>query len=163
MPGVVPIGAAAGKVDPVFVTAEGICLRHGAWDLSSGLPECRLLEGPMPGRLPVYILGEEHPDPRVLAAAAVAVEWRDAVAPGLTRPLPLVEVDASNLHYRLLADRRTSQVRVVVRRGDGGEARLDYGQPPNQPLPRVALIEAAERSNARRGGSGTRARRRSPP
>jgi hypothetical protein len=140
---VVPKGAAAGKVQPVFVTAEGICLRHGDYDVASGLPRCELISGPTPGSLPLYILGQEHPDPRVLAAAAVAREWRDEMKPLVANAPRLVEIDANNLHYRMLADRRTSQVRVVLRRSDGGAARIDYGLPPGQPLPRVSIADKA--------------------
>ena len=60
--------------------------------------------------------------------------------PGAPR---LVGVDASNLHYRLLADRRTSQVRVALRRSDGGVALFDYGLPPGQPITRVAVADKA--------------------
>ena len=141
---VVPDGSAIGAVAPVYVTAAGICLKHGVYDLASGLPTCRLLSGPIPGSRPVYILGREHPDPRVLAAALVAAEWRDEMRPLVPDAPRLVEVDASNLHYRMLADRRISQVRVVLERAGGGTTRLDYGLPPNPSLPRVAITQKAQ-------------------
>jgi hypothetical protein len=140
---VVPDGAAVGRVPPVYVTAEGICLSHGEYDLDSGLPRCRMISGSTPGSLPLYILGKRHPDSRVIAAAAVAREWRDEMIPLVPGAPRLVGVDASNLHYRLLADRRTSQVRVALRRSDGGVALFDYGLPPGQPITRVAVADKA--------------------
>ena len=90
------------------------------------------------------MVGQLHPDPRVLAAAAVAREWRDEVAARLPEAPPLCEVDASNLDYRYLADRQTSEVRVALRRADGGVARFDYGHPPGQPWPRVAVADKVQ-------------------
>lgn len=141
---VVPAGAALGRVDTVFVSAKGICIRREPGSGASGLPVCRLREGVLPGSAPIYRIGKEHPDPRVLAAAGTAVEWREQVR--MRRPaMPeLTEVDASNLGYRLLADPIYSEIRVVLRRRDGGATLLDYGHPPGSPYPRVAIEDKVE-------------------
>jgi len=140
---VVPDGAAAGRVNAVFVSADGVCMWRAPGAGASGLPECRLLEGVVPGSLPVYQIGQEHPDPRVLAAASVAAEWRDEIHTRLTVAPQLLEVDASNLDYRLVADPSYSEVCVVLRRRDGGVASLAYGHPPQSPFPRVANEDKA--------------------
>ena len=83
-------------------------------------------------------VGVPFPDPRVIAAAGVAVEWRD----GLAEQVPaaeLVEIDTSNLNYTLAADGRFSEVRVGLARVDGGIAWFDYGHPPSTQAPRVAV------------------------
>ncbi|MEE2888431.1 MAG: hypothetical protein VX951_13455 [Planctomycetota bacterium] len=136
---VVPEGLAAGRINPVLVSAAGICIRCEPGSAPSGLPVCRLLDGVLPGSLPIYQIGEEHPDPRVLSAASAAVEWRDQVRTRHPAMPELIEVDASNLGYRLLADPNYSEICVVLRRQDGGATRLAYGHPPGSPYPRVAI------------------------
>lgn len=136
---VIPQGAAAARVEPVFVSVDGICIRREPGSLPSGLPVCRLLDGVVPGSDPIYQLGEEHPDPRVLAAARTAVEWRDEVGSGFPAAPELLEVDASNLDYRMVADRQYSEICVVLRRQDGGSAVFGYGLQPGSPFPRVAI------------------------
>ena len=142
---VIAEGPAARHVAPVYVTAAGICLYRSEHGAGSGLPVFRIIEGPLPGSLPVYILGEEHPDPRVLAAAAVALEWRDELAPLVPGVPDLVEVDASNLGYVLLAEQDLSEVRVSLRRADGGVALFGFGHPPGDRVlgERVAVADKA--------------------
>ena len=140
---VVPVGVAAGRVDAVFVAADGVCVWREPGSDASGLPECRLFDGVVPGSLPVYQLGQEHPDPRVLAAASTAVEWRDQIDTRLAEAPRLVEVDASNLNYRLVADPNYSEVCVILRRADGGAVSLAYGHPPQSPFPRVTSEDKA--------------------
>ena len=82
-------------------------------------------------------LGELHPDPVVRAAARVAAEWRDEIAPAVDGVPALVEVDARNVGYRFVGDRRWSEVRVGLRRGDGAIVYLSYGHPPGVDAPRV--------------------------
>jgi len=105
-----------------------------------GLPRVHLLE---PGTPVDLAWGAPHPDPRVLAAAAVAVEWRDELTPLVADAPQLIEVDAANLGYRYLADGRWSEIRVGVRRGDGDIAYLGYGHPPGSAAPRVAAADKA--------------------
>ncbi|MCA8957486.1 MAG: hypothetical protein KDC87_15540 [Planctomycetes bacterium] len=138
---VVATGPIAGRVASVLVTATGHCLPKAPGDGPSALPRCPLHDGPQDGMLPLWLPGRPHPDPRVVAAAGVAQEWRDKLAPQVPDAPALCEVDAGNLGYRLFADRRTAEVRVGLRRPDGVVARFDYGHPPDQPLPRVDIAD----------------------
>lgn len=140
---VVPVGSAAGRVPAVYVTADGICVRRSTYDLASGLPRCPVLDGPVRGSLPHFLLGRTHPDPRVLAAAAVAREFCDEMRPLVPGAPALVEVDASNLAYRLLDSQNVSEVRIALARRGGGVTRFDYGHPPGSPMLRVALADKA--------------------
>jgi hypothetical protein len=71
--------------------------------------------------------GEPFPDDRVLAAAAVAAEWRDVIrasCPGAPR---LLEIDPHNLGWRFLAHPSYTQIVVLLERSDGGVASFQYG------------------------------------
>jgi hypothetical protein len=102
------------------------------------------MDGVLPGSMPVYELGKEHPDRRVLAAAKTAVEWRDQICEQLPSVPELVEVDASNLGYRLVADSTYCEICVVLRRQSGGTAVFGYGREPGSPFLRVAAKDKAQ-------------------
>jgi len=76
------------------------------------------------------VFGEAFPDPRVQAAARVALEWREQVAPGFADLPSLREVDASNLGGRYVADLNYSEVLIGVD-ADGADDEmvfLHYGR-----------------------------------
>lgn len=138
---VVEVKAPGGRL---LVDRHGVCLPPTR--LSSGLPRTVLtgLPGyPAGGSRAPARLGMPHPDPVVRAAAAVAVEWRDEMAPLVPEAPPLVEVDASNLDYRFLDEARVSEVRVGLRREDGQLVYLAYGRPPGARLERVPVATKA--------------------
>ncbi len=141
---VVPSGRVAGQVPVVFVSADGVCMQRDPAVESSGLPICRLMDGVLPGSIPVYELGKEHPDRRVLAAAKTALEWRDQICVQLPSAPELAEVDASNLGYRLVADSSYCEICVVLRRQSGGTAVFGYGREPGSPFLRVAVEDKAQ-------------------
>jgi hypothetical protein len=118
----------------VLVDGEGVCLPAVG---ETGLPRTVVLRGP--GASADRLLGKRHPDPRVRAAALVAVEWRAELRSRVPAAPPLVEVDATNLGYLFLADGRWSEVRIGLARADGGIAYLAYGHPPRSRAPRVAI------------------------
>lgn len=124
--------AAAGSL---LVDRRGICLPHVA---VSSLPMTVPVDA-APGTPP----GTAHPDPGVRAAAAVAHEWRSELAAAVPEAPALLEVDATNLGYRFLADRRWSEVRVGLARDDGAVVWFDYDHPPDSPLPRVPSSDKA--------------------
>jgi hypothetical protein len=129
----------------LLVDRHGVCLppTHSP----SGLPRAVLtgLPGyPAGGTAAPVRLGLPHPDPVVRAAAAVAVEWRDEMVPLVPAAPPLVEVDASNLEYRFIAEARVSEVRVGLRRQDGEIVYLAYGRPPGARLERVPIAVKAK-------------------
>lgn len=73
-------------------------------------------------------IGAAFPDPRIVAAAAVAREWREIVAPevGAAAP-PLQAVDARNVGWHWIADLSTSQMMVGVGTVDGRTCWFHYG------------------------------------
>lgn len=91
--------------------------------------------------------GERFPDARVLSAAEVAVEWREAFVRPVRRALReradrvlprLVEIDASNLGLELLPE-PWSEILVGLEREDGGIAWFSYGRAPHDPRERVPV------------------------
>lgn len=82
--------------------------------------------------------GRPASDARVRTAAAIAVEWRDAVAPLVADCPALVEVDATNLGERWLRGPSYPEVRVKLQRADGGSVIFAYGRPVDSALPRVS-------------------------
>ncbi len=89
-------------------------------------------------------LGAVCREPRVRAAAGIAVEWRDVLAP-LVRGCPeLLEVDTTNLGERWLVGPWYPEVRVKLRRGDGAGVMFAYGRPVDSPLLRVPAATKAE-------------------
>lgn len=88
-------------------------------------------------------IGEVVPDERVPAAAAVAVEWRDHVAPVVPDCPRLLEVDTTNLGERWLCHPEYPEVRVVLARGDGAPVVFGYGRPCHSDRPRVPVATKA--------------------
>jgi hypothetical protein len=81
--------------------------------------------------------GRPAADPRVRTAAAIAVEWRDAVAPLVVDCPALVEVDSTNVGERWLRGPSYPEIRVKLRRADGAAVIFAYGRPVDSALPRV--------------------------
>lgn len=81
--------------------------------------------------------GQVAADPRVCAAAAIAVEWRDDLAPQVAGCPRLVEVDATNLGERWLRGPSYPEIRVKLARADGAGVVFAYDRPVDSPLPRV--------------------------
>jgi hypothetical protein len=136
---VVEVEAPGGRL---LVDRDGVCLPPPTWS-STDLPKVVVTGLPDRNRAAVRF-GMPHPDPVVRAAAAVAVEWRDEMLPLVPEAPALVEVDASNLDYRFLAEARVSEVRVGLRRDDGGVVYLAYGRPPGARLERVPVATKAK-------------------
>ena len=93
-------------------------------------------------------MGELAPDPRVVVAAAIAVEWRDELAPSVKpeagQQCPrLLEVDATNLGERWLRGPSYPEVRVKLARADGAAVVFNYDRPVSSPLPRVPVQSKA--------------------
>lgn len=89
-------------------------------------------------------LGEIAPDARVRAAAAIAVEWRDELAP-LVRDCPrLLEVDTTNLGEKWLFGPHYPEVRITLARRDGVGVLFQYGRPVDSPLLRVPVATMAQ-------------------
>lgn len=117
-----------------LVDEAGFCLPPSS---SVPLPRTVVRTGP------VGTPGTVHPDPRVLAAVAVACEWQREIAPKVAQVPELVEVDASNLGYRFVADPTRGEVRVGLARADGGVAHFEYDHPPGSVAPRVSAKDKA--------------------
>lgn len=83
--------------------------------------------------------GRPAGDARVRTAAGIAVEWRDQVAPLVTGCPELVEIDATNLGERWLRGPSYPEIRVKLRRNDGGTVIFAYGRPVDSALPRVPV------------------------
>jgi hypothetical protein len=93
-------------------------------------------------------LGGFAPDPRVRAAAAIAVEWRDELAP-LVRGCPrLLEVDTTNLGEKWMVGPHYPEVRVKVARRDGAGVVFAYDRPVDSPLLRVPVKTKAQVLNS---------------
>lgn len=78
-------------------------------------------------------------DARVRCAAAIAVEWRDELAPLVPECPELVEVDATNLGERWAVGPSYPEIRVALRRRDGASVVFAYGHPVDSPLLRVPV------------------------
>jgi hypothetical protein len=83
--------------------------------------------------------GRRVDEPRVVAAAAIAVEWRDELAPRVSGCPRLLEVDTTNLGESWMRGRGYPEVRVILARSDGHAVVFCYGRPVGSPLPRVAV------------------------
>jgi hypothetical protein len=108
-----------------------------------GLPFTRLSTATGPGQLRVT-MGERIADDRVQAAAAVAVEWRDELAPLVPGCPPLLEVDASNLHERYIQHPHYPEIRLWLGRSDGAKAVFAYDHAPDSEQPRVPVADKAQ-------------------
>jgi hypothetical protein len=89
--------------------------------------------GPVPT---AFETGVVFPDARAVAAAKIAVEWREQVAPLVPGCPELVEVDANNLGERWLLGPRHPEIRVGLRSGTG-TAVFAYDRPVDAALPRI--------------------------
>lgn len=123
-----------------------LCDKQGTalpWVDRHGLPAVVLRreggETSMQGRL-----GERAPDDRVLAAAAVAVEWRDEIAPHVTGCPRLLEIDANNLGLRWAKAPEYPEVRVRLERRDGAPVVFGYDHPVGSKWPRVPAATKAK-------------------
>ncbi|MGA0869217.1 MAG: hypothetical protein ACO3UM_09810, partial [Planctomycetota bacterium] len=75
-----------------------------------------------------FEFGRTVPDPRLAAAAAVAQEWREQVAPAVGQAGPrLAHVDPRNVGWNYVADAKTSRIVVGLERAEGGLAWFHYG------------------------------------
>jgi hypothetical protein len=88
-------------------------------------------------------LGEPVGDDRVLAAAAVAVQWRDEIAPAVPGCPRLLEVDTTNLGLRWVRSPEYPEVRVSLARADGAPVVFGYGRPVGSALPCVPCAQKA--------------------
>jgi len=87
----------------------------------------------------VVVEGQRCGEARVRAAAAIAVEWRDELAP-LVKDCPaLLEVDTTNLGEKWLRGPSYPEVRVKLSRHDGAPVVFAYDRPVDSPLPRVPV------------------------
>lgn len=104
---------------------------------------CLYRDGNQQGSMTV-VPGERCAVPRVRAAAAIALEWRDELAP-LVKDCPrLLEVDATNLGEKWMRGPRYPEVRVKLARRDGAPVVFAYDRPVDSPLPRVPVKTKAE-------------------
>lgn len=132
------------RVDGVVqaIDREGVCL---PWPQVADAAASKLTLPELRVRRPsLGEVGSKHPDGDVQAAAAVAAEWREEIAPRVRAVPALVEVDCTNLGYRQVGGGRLSEVRVALQRADGGLAWLDYDHPPGSVLPRVPSLTKVE-------------------
>lgn len=89
-------------------------------------------------------LGQPCAERRVVAAAAIAVEWRDELAP-LVRDCPrLLEVDTTNLGERWLIGPSYPEIRVKLARRDGAGVVFAYDRPVDSPWSRLPVATKAE-------------------
>ena len=92
--------------------------------------------------------GEKVVDDRVLAAAAIAVEWRDELAPLVPLCPRLLEVDANNLGLRWAKAPEYPEIRVRLQREDGAPVVFGYDHPVGSKWPRVPVATKAKVLNA---------------
>lgn len=85
------------------------------------------------------VAGQIAPDARVRAAAAIAVEWRDELAPCVEGCPRLLEIDATNLGERWATGPSYPEIRVKLRRHDGSPVVFAYGRPVDSSLERVPV------------------------
>ena len=128
-------------------TGKPLCLcdRNGIalpWVDDAGVPDVVLRrEGgaqTMQGRA-----GEKAPDDRAIEAAAIAVEWRDELAPLVPGCPRLLEIDANNLALRWAKAPEYPEVRVRLQRQDGAPVVFGYDHPVGSKWPRVPVATKA--------------------
>ncbi len=85
------------------------------------------------------VAGQIAPDPRACAAAAIAVEWRDELAPLVANCPPLLEVDATNFDERWARGPSYPEIRVKLGRHDGQPVVFFYGRPVGSRRDRVPV------------------------
>lgn len=89
-------------------------------------------------------LGTRCSERRVVAAAAIALEWRDQLAPLVPGCPALLEVDTTNLGERWLRGPSYPEVRVKLARRDGAGVVFAYDRPVDSPLSRLPVATKAE-------------------
>lgn len=89
-------------------------------------------------------VGRTALDARVRAAAAVAVEWRDEIAPLVPACPELLEVDATNLGEKYVRLPSVAELRVKLRRVDGAGVVFAYDRPVDSALVRVPATTKAQ-------------------
>jgi hypothetical protein len=87
--------------------------------------------------------GAQCREPRVRAAAGIAVEWRDELAPLVAGCPELLEIDTTNLGERWLRGPSYPEVRVKLKRRDGAGVVFAYDRPVDSPLLRVPVATKA--------------------
>ena len=87
--------------------------------------------------------GQTCAQARVRAAAAIAVEWRDQLAPLIDDCPRLLEIDTTNLGEKWLRGPNYPEVRVKLARRDGVGVVFAYDRPVDSPLPRVPVATKA--------------------
>jgi len=126
--------------------SEPLCLVDAAgvmlpW-VDNRLPTLRLYrEGGSPTMTVQH--GAVSEEARVLAAAEVATEWRERLAPLVPACPELLEIDVSNLGERWIRGPEYPEVRVHLRRNDGAQVIFGYGRPVASQLDRVAVASKA--------------------
>ncbi len=88
--------------------------------------------------------GDVVPDDRVIAAAKVAVEWRDELAPLVPGCPRLIEVDANNLGLRWAKAPEYPEIRLRLQREDGAPVVFGYDHPVGSKWPRVPVATKAK-------------------
>lgn len=83
--------------------------------------------------------GQPCGEGRVRAAAAIAVEWRDELAPLVANCPPLLEVDATNFDERWARGPSYPEIRVKLGRHDGQPVVFFYGRPVGSRRDRVPV------------------------
>ena len=119
-----------------LVDRDGFCLPPVA---GLALPRTVLTGGWRPPSHTQPTMSRPHPDPGVLAAAQVAVEWEESFVAAVPHAPVLAEVDARNVGYRALSDGRHPEVQVLLRRQDGELVPLAYGHHPLSRYERIPL------------------------
>lgn len=123
-----------------------LCLvdRHGVMlpFFAMQLPRVRLYRETGPPTIDV-LPGRRSDEPRVRAAAEVACEWRDEVAPKVVDCPRLLVVDTTNLGENWAVGPEYPEVRVHLERDDGAEVVFAYGRPVKAALPRVPTTTKA--------------------
>ena len=110
--------------------------------VANDLPKLRLYhEGGSPTMVVEH--GALSDEVRVLAAARIAKEWREQLAPLVSDCPRLLEVDVTNLGERWIRGPEYPEVRVHLQRGDGSQVIFGYGRPVDSPLDRVAVTSKA--------------------
>lgn len=121
---------------------EPLCLvdRHGValpW-VDTPLPVTRLLRQGGATTM-TFQAGQVVDEARVRAAAAIAVEWRDELAPLVPSCPRLLEVDATNLGERWMRGPGYPEVRVILQRNDGAGVVFAYDHPVDSLMQRVPV------------------------
>lgn len=114
----------AGRTAVLF-DADGVALSPGDASCDE-LPQIAL-DGAAPLDVAALRAGAVADDRRIVAACAVAAEWRDAVVASFPEAPRLRAIDPRNLGYAFVADPRHAQVLVGLESADGNIAWFQHG------------------------------------